>query len=130
MARCISMASSSASTSLAAACSFFFLMIRRPPISTQPTTLFPYTTLFRSSKIDGYLSKPVRQSDLYNCLAVVMGRPAEEYVLVTRHSLSEKRPPLQGRILLAEDNPVNQEVILAMVESLGCAVDIVEDGEQ
>src|SRR5213596_3903496 len=27
---------------------FFFLMIRRPPISTQDRTLFPYTTLFRS----------------------------------------------------------------------------------
>jgi hypothetical protein len=27
---------------------FFFLMIRRPPRSTQPCTLFPYTTLFRS----------------------------------------------------------------------------------
>src|SRR6187551_3921398 len=29
---------------------FFFLMIRRPPRSTQRTTLFPYTTLFRSAK--------------------------------------------------------------------------------
>src|SRR5216117_4232824 len=28
---------------------FFFLMIRRPPISTQGRTLFPYTTLFRSN---------------------------------------------------------------------------------
>src|SRR6187401_3752463 len=28
---------------------FFFLTIRRPPRSTQPTTLFPYTTLFRST---------------------------------------------------------------------------------
>src|SRR5216117_4343246 len=28
---------------------FFFLMIRRPPRSTQGRTLFPYTTLFRSS---------------------------------------------------------------------------------
>src|SRR5881392_4285171 len=28
---------------------FFFLMIRRPPRSTQRTTLFPYTTLFRSN---------------------------------------------------------------------------------
>src|SRR3546814_11919226 len=27
---------------------FFFLMIRRPPRSTRPDTLFPYTTLFRS----------------------------------------------------------------------------------
>src|SRR3546814_17319735 len=30
--------------------SFFFLMIRRPPRSTRTDTLFPYTTLFRSSK--------------------------------------------------------------------------------
>src|SRR6059036_3627620 len=28
---------------------FFFLMLRRPPRSTQPTPLFPYTTLFRSA---------------------------------------------------------------------------------
>ncbi len=84
----------------------------------------------RRAKIEGYLSKPVRQSDLYNCLAAVLGRPAEDYVLVTRHSLSEKAPPLQGRILLAEDNPVNQEVILAMVESLGCSVEIAGDGEE
>src|SRR3546814_1686500 len=31
-------------------CLFFFLMIRRPPRSTRTDTLFPYTTLFRSSK--------------------------------------------------------------------------------
>src|SRR3546814_19671763 len=30
---------------------FFFLMIRRPPRSTRTDTLFPYTTLFRSSGI-------------------------------------------------------------------------------
>src|SRR6059036_4282088 len=29
----------------------FFLMLRRPPRSTQPTTLFPYTTLFRSEEL-------------------------------------------------------------------------------
>src|SRR3546814_17764463 len=29
---------------------FFFLMIRRPPRSTRPDTLFPYTTLFRSTE--------------------------------------------------------------------------------
>src|SRR3546814_1726863 len=31
-------------------CFFFFLMIRRPPRSTRTDTLFPYTTLFRSSR--------------------------------------------------------------------------------
>src|SRR3546814_19014336 len=32
--------------------SFFFLMIRRPPRSTRTDTLFPYTTLFRSCRLD------------------------------------------------------------------------------
>src|SRR5881227_388400 len=40
------------------ACCFFFLMIRRPPRSTQQSTLFPYTTLFRS-----LLRQPDRHPD-------------------------------------------------------------------
>src|SRR3546814_10962463 len=36
-----------------ACCLFFFLMIRRPPRSTRTDTLFPYTTLFRSSTRQG-----------------------------------------------------------------------------
>ncbi|OLC53287.1 MAG: hypothetical protein AUH92_06265 [Acidobacteria bacterium 13_1_40CM_4_69_4] len=84
----------------------------------------------RRAKIEGYLSKTVRQSDLYNCLATVMGREADDTLLITRHTLSERRPGLRGRILLAEDNPVNQEVILAMIESLGCGVDVAADGEE
>src|SRR3546814_14096459 len=31
---------------------FFFLMIRRPPRSTRTDTLFPYTTLFRSQRLE------------------------------------------------------------------------------
>src|SRR3546814_20901765 len=40
---------------------FFFLMIRRPPRSTRTDTLFPYTTLFRSSNVTfGYIdARPV-----------------------------------------------------------------------
>ena len=84
----------------------------------------------RRAKIEAYLSKPVRQSDLYNCLATLMGREADASALVTRHTLSEKRPALQGHILLAEDNSVNQEVILAMIESLGLSVEVAGDGEE
>src|SRR3546814_12835239 len=36
---------------------FFFLMIRRPPRSTRTDTLFPYTTLFRSS-VEPHLALP------------------------------------------------------------------------
>src|SRR3546814_4989635 len=38
---------------------FFFLIIRRPPRSTRPDTLFPYTTLFRSRGVmPSHLSRP------------------------------------------------------------------------
>src|SRR3546814_1042168 len=39
---------------------FFFLMIRRPPRSTRTDTLFPYTTLFRSSRARATMAGPVR----------------------------------------------------------------------
>ncbi|MBL3589289.1 MAG: response regulator [gamma proteobacterium endosymbiont of Lamellibrachia anaximandri] len=39
-------------------------------------------------------------------------------------------PVFAARVLLAEDNPVNQEVTEAMLQQLGCQVDIVTDGEQ
>ncbi len=83
----------------------------------------------RRAKIEAYLSKPVRQSELYNCLATLMGRAPNKEGLVTRHSLSEARPSLKGHILLAEDNAVNQEVVRAMLESIGCQVTITADGE-
>ncbi|HEX9426828.1 MAG TPA: response regulator, partial [Candidatus Polarisedimenticolia bacterium] len=83
----------------------------------------------RRAKIEAYLSKPVRQSELYNCLATLMGKGAGNDALVTRHSLSEGRARLNGLILLAEDNPVNQEVVRAMIESIGCQVTITPDGE-
>jgi signal transduction histidine kinase/DNA-binding response OmpR family regulator len=82
----------------------------------------------RKTGIEGYLNKPVRQSELYNCLATLMGRPADQKDLVTRHSLSEARLAVGNRVLLAEDNPVNQEVERLMLESLGCRVDVAEDG--
>jgi signal transduction histidine kinase/DNA-binding response OmpR family regulator/HPt (histidine-containing phosphotransfer) domain-containing protein len=84
----------------------------------------------RRARIEGYLSKPVRQSDLYNCLATLMGRAPEDQSLVTRHSLSELRPRIAARILLAEDNNVNQQVVMAMLESLGCRVEVAEDGQK
>src|SRR3546814_9936554 len=41
---------------------FFFLRIRRPPVSTRTDTLFPYTTLFRSSEIDTVFARLAEKS--------------------------------------------------------------------
>src|SRR3546814_11951230 len=44
---------------------FFFLMIRRPPRSTRTDTLFPYTTLFRSSSGHHSQSEAAMQKEAY-----------------------------------------------------------------
>jgi two-component system, sensor histidine kinase and response regulator len=86
----------------------------------------------RQAGIVGFLSKPVRQSQLYNCFIAALEAPAQGPI-----SIKQKRPdpggamkPLYGYVLLAEDNPVNQEVALNMLEGLGCRVDTVANGRE
>ena len=94
-------------------------------------------TIARRVGIAGYLIKPVKQTDLFNCIADVLGEPQKpgrpENVqatsnLVTRHTLEEKRFGENNRILVAEDNPVNQKVTSLQLEHLGYQADIVENG--
>ena len=81
-----------------------------------------------------YLTKPVKQSQLYDCLATVLGggaAPAKtpETALVTRHTLHEARRR-KVRILLAEDNLTNQQVALGILEKLGFRADAVANGRE
>src|SRR3546814_17256697 len=49
----------------------FFLMIRRPPRATRTDTLFPYTTLFRSSGFGAELAALVQERCFYHLEALV-----------------------------------------------------------
>jgi signal transduction histidine kinase/DNA-binding response OmpR family regulator len=84
----------------------------------------------RQAGISAYLSKPVHQSELYNCLAAVMGKTADRpsSQLVTRHSLAETKGQFHAHVLLAEDTLVNQEVAREMLKGVGCEVDVVPNG--
>jgi two-component system, sensor histidine kinase and response regulator len=82
--------------------------------------------------IDAYLVKPVRQSELYDTLATLMAVSEEatgqgDKSLVTRHALREQRAD-RPRVLVVEDNLVNQKVAQKMIEKLGCRVDVAADG--
>jgi PAS domain S-box-containing protein len=81
----------------------------------------------RELGIVGYLVKPVAAAEMVEAAAAVMGSVTPEG-LVTRHTIEENRRPLH--ILLAEDNPVNQEVAAAMLRKRGHSVDIADNGRQ
>ena len=78
------------------------------------------------------LSKPVRQASLFGALVDVLGRLSEEGSMPSSSPPPGGSPgaPLNLRILLAEDNPVNQKVALRMLERLGCRVDAVGNGRE
>jgi PAS domain S-box-containing protein len=79
------------------------------------------------------LVKPVREAEVLSCVQAVLGlRPAQpaETPIVTTRQLVEAAAGNQVRVLVAEDNPVNQKVAVLMLERLGCRVDVVPDGRE
>ncbi len=81
----------------------------------------------RNAGIAAYLSKPVRRSQLFDCLISVMSKSAAgkeaigpgSSTLVTRHTLQEAKKMSHKLILLAEDNIVNQKVAARQLQKLG-----------
>ncbi len=81
----------------------------------------------RELEIDAYLTRPVERSELLQALQVVIQRPREERdALITRHELRELRPQL--RVLLVEDNAVNQRLAQRMLEKGGYWVELAANG--
>ena len=77
------------------------------------------------------LVKPVPQRDLYSCLTGLM-EPESHRAPAQNGSPGAVRDPLLAhrRVLLVEDNAVNQAVARAMLEKLGCDVDMAENGSE
>src|SRR5881628_3218680 len=85
----------------------------------------------RQLGIQAYLTKPIARADLVEAVGTVLAGTVSapgEADLVTRHSIAESRHAL--RILLAEDNPVNQQVATAMLLKRGHQVDVVANGRE
>jgi PAS domain S-box-containing protein len=86
----------------------------------------------RQEGFAAFLTKPIRQSDLFDCLAQIMGisdekNGSEENQLITRHSISENRK-IKIKILLVEDNKTNRMLLTIMLKKMGYNTDIAVNG--
>jgi two-component system, sensor histidine kinase and response regulator len=84
----------------------------------------------RDLGIRGYLPKPLSRSDLLEAVAAVLSTPdpTAGAAFVTRHTIAESRRRL--RVLVAEDNPVNQEVAASMLRKRGHEIDVANNGRE
>ena len=85
----------------------------------------------REMKLAGYLTKPVKQSELFDVIASAIGnqndpdgRPAAPA------PLAEACLPRTLRVLLAEDNPVNQRLVVKLMEKQGHTVVVAGNGKE
>ena len=80
--------------------------------------------------VDAFLIKPVKPSLLFDTVMDIFaedGSAAEERKILSR-ALRDAELFAGVRVLLAEDNPVNQKLASAVLEGMGLAVDIAADG--
>jgi len=82
----------------------------------------------RQLGLDAYLTKPVRQSELLEAILKALGRAPKEVSTEKTQMLSADNQQKQLKILLAEDNIVNQEVVTEILKNLGHRVTVVNNG--
>jgi len=83
--------------------------------------------------VSAYLLKPIRQSELREAIALVLGAKEQKGAipLITRYSLHDEREPSASlRILLAEDNLVNQRLATRLLEKRGHSVVVAANGRE
>jgi PAS domain S-box-containing protein len=87
--------------------------------------------------VAAYITKPVRQSQLFECLTSVVSNLAAEptitdkaAAIITKHTVAETKARPHKLILLAEDNAVNQKVAVRQLQKLGYRADAVANGQE
>ncbi|HUY11326.1 MAG TPA: response regulator, partial [Candidatus Dormibacteraeota bacterium] len=79
----------------------------------------------------GYLVKPIKQSQLFDCITGTSPSPARNArVLSASNHQNAVNGTSQFRILLAEDNAINQRLALQQLARLGYFADVVENGRE
>ena len=88
--------------------------------------------LAKESDIDLFLQKPINPSSLNDMLSdIFLGTKNLNITEHTHKSLKKELLTLKGsKILLTEDNSINQEIILGLLENTGIEVDVAQNGKE
>jgi len=84
---------------------------------------------YKMAGFNAYLNKPVNQSILYNTLLRVAGLTDDDAPLITAYS-AKVIPQFDARVLVVEDNMINQIVAQSMLEKFGIHADLAANGEE
>lgn len=87
----------------------------------------------KTAGFTAFITKPMRQRAFNELLFEIFQEDRQDRhseSLITRHSVAEKLGSEKIHLLVAEDNPTNQKLILLLLEDLGYRSDIVENGEE
>ncbi|NLD38792.1 MAG: response regulator [Desulfatiglans sp.] len=88
----------------------------------------------KETGFSAYLTKPIDEAQLYECLSIVKDRRREVKMespveIITRHSISEDKKR-RLRILVAEDDAINQKVIKSIMAKIGYTAKVVTNGQE
>ena len=83
---------------------------------------------------EAYLTKPIRKSQLFDCLIAIFSdhpkqKSIENQALMTKHTLAED-VRRKIRLLVVEDNIVNQKLVVKMTEKYGFTADVAANGKE
>jgi len=80
--------------------------------------------------LDGFLTKPITPSHLLDAVATALGPSHEHALQSAQHKERMEQRQLSGKVLLVEDNPINQQVARELLEQMGLDVSIANNGRQ
>ena len=103
------------------------------PILMTAYTQRSYGAAAREAGAAAFLTKPIRQSQLFDALVTALSSDTAQFgagqPIIAMENLSTDPPRVTtGRILVVEDNQVNQKVAVRMLEKLGYQVDVAANG--
>ena len=84
----------------------------------------------RLANVVGHVTKPVRQSQLHDCIATIAKQPKDLRPEPVPAATDQPAVYLGARILVVEDNRANQQVAIGMLERLGCQVRAATTGQE